>query len=138
MNINHLCTHSNSQNESPDSQQPSPRRRGAPCGNKNACTHGFYSRHFVENARKELQQADKLSGLDRELYLAFWRVQLVLKNDPDNIAVQKKASAELIELVRLKYNIGVNDIEGITNALQKVSYDIAISPELIQRLGQDW
>ena len=146
MNINYLCTHSNPQNESLATLEPvtqdSPlarRRRGAQPGNKNARTHGFYSKHFVENARKDLRAAaNELSGLDRELYLTVWRTQLVFKNDPDNIAVQEKATAELINLVRLKYDVGVKDVDGITNALQKMAYDISLPQEVIHRLRQSW
>ena len=56
-------------------QQPLRRRRGAPIGNQNARTHGFYSSHFTEKEQDSFQDAVHLNGLQGEIALLRLKIR---------------------------------------------------------------
>ena len=56
-------------------EQPVQRRRGAPTGNQNARTHGFYSSRVAENDRDLLQNAVHLKGLQGEIGLLRLKIR---------------------------------------------------------------
>ncbi|MEN8614742.1 hypothetical protein ABFB09_05610 [Dehalogenimonas sp. THU2] len=113
---------------------PAPKRRGAPAGNRNACTHGYYSKGFIENARRRIQEVTGFTGIDGELFLSIYRMQLVIKHDPDNVRVQQRAMASFMDMVRRKYDVGHRDVNDLAAAMNKVRHDFALPPETLERL----
>ena len=58
------------------------RRRGAPLGNQNARTHGFYSSSLRDKGREPLQNAVHLNGLQGEIALLRLKIRRLVSN-PD-------------------------------------------------------
>ena len=65
----------------PDHQPPK-RRRGAPLGNQNARTHGFYSSHAREKDRQSIRDAFQLNGLQEEIALIRLKIKRIV-SQPD-------------------------------------------------------
>ena len=63
-------------------QQPPRRRRGAPIGNQNARTHGFYSSRFTKKELDSLQDAVRLNDLQGEIALLRLKIRRIVAN-PD-------------------------------------------------------
>ena len=63
-------------------QQPPRRRCGAPLGNQNVRTHGFYSSRFTENEQDSFLHAVRLNGLRGEIALLRLRIRRLVSN-PD-------------------------------------------------------
>ena len=59
------------------------RRRGAPLGNQNARTHGFYSSRVAEKDRALLQDAVHLKGLQGEIALLRLKIRRIASH-PDS------------------------------------------------------
>ena len=71
--------------DSQQTNQPSPprRRRGAPIGNQNARTHGFYSSRLTERDQDSLPDAVHLKGLRVEIALIRLKIRRLVSN-PDS------------------------------------------------------
>jgi hypothetical protein len=111
--------------------RPSRRRPGAPKGNQNAMCHGFYSQGFSDDIRRKLSALGGVSALDRELYLAFLKMKLVMLHDPGNESLVNKTFRALAKMVCLKYGIGRRDRDGIERFLPAAAFEfVALSARL--------
>ena len=63
-------------------EQHTQRRRGAPLGNRNARTHGFYPAYLTEKEREPLHNAVYLKGLQGEIALLRLKIRRLISN-PD-------------------------------------------------------
>ena len=63
------------------------RRRGAPAGNQNARTHGFYSQVFDEDEKRALEESSGAGGLDNEIELVRVKLRSALFRDPHNFRI---------------------------------------------------
>ena len=61
-----------------NTEQPVQRRRGAPLGNQNARTHGFYSSTLREKEREPLQNAVHFNGLQGEIALLRLKIRRIV------------------------------------------------------------
>jgi len=80
-----------------DNMQPN-RKRGAPIGNHNARTHGFYSLHLTARQRRALEAASYLKGLDQEIAIVRMKIEDILATAPENIEVLMLAISMLVKL----------------------------------------
>ncbi|MDV2989189.1 MAG: hypothetical protein P3T54_03420 [Dehalogenimonas sp.] len=102
-----------------------PRRRGAPRGNQNACKHGVYSLKTTRKIHALLERSGNFTVLQREMYAAFIRSQMVAIHDPHNDAVLNKTLKALVKLVCRHFRLDRKDGEGIMSAIQLVGRMLA-------------
>ena len=102
------------------------KKRGAQLGNQNARRHGFYSNVLDETEKQDIEQAVWVEGLDMEIALLRVKLKSVIRNDPDNIELITRAAESLARLLKVKYNIGKNDKQGLKEAIGNVLRDIAL------------
>ena len=85
------------------------RRRGAPLGNQNARTHGFYSSSLTEKERDSFQNAVYLKGLQGEIALLRLKIRRLVSNPdapPDlffraiNVLIRTMEVNEIINNIR--------------------------------------
>jgi len=95
---------------------------GAPLGNQNARTHGYFSNKLTLEQVNYLSSAD-VSGLDREITILRLKINSILANDPGNVPVLVKAMSSLSKLVKAKQRLDPNSLQDLSEALQKASRD---------------
>jgi len=130
------CSQPAIHNPEPTTQNPQ-RRCGAPAGNRNAQVHGFYSNRATEALRRAIKENTSLSGFDREVMLAFWQY-IVVNTRGATQRVAERVLLRLVKLVRVKYGLGRDDLDGMENALQRLPCDLPISAELARILAAAW
>jgi hypothetical protein len=79
--------------------ESSGKKRGAQPGNRNARTHGFYSKDLAADQQEVLKAAAGLSNFDQEVAFLRLRIHSIITKDPDNHAVLLKALSMLIKLI---------------------------------------
>jgi hypothetical protein len=102
------------------------KKRGAPKGNQNARTHGFYS-HVLDRAQKaRLKWAREVDGIDEEI--AIMRVKLLTLVDdyPDRVDLQMSAANTIARLLRTRHIISGGRKHSIEDAIRKVNTELAI------------
>ncbi|AKG54394.1 hypothetical protein DGWBC_1780 [Dehalogenimonas sp. WBC-2] len=119
-----------------ENKSPLKRRRGAPPGNCNARTHGYYSKVFIAQNRLRIEALTGFTGIDLELFQAKCRLQQVLQHKPVNVGVRKRMLVLFIGMVVLKYRVAKHDNQGLIAALEKVPDDFSLSPEILEQLEQ--
>ncbi len=102
------------------------RKRGAPRGNQNARRHGFYSNVLDEAGIKDFWQATQVEGIDTEIALLRVKLKSVIRHDPDNVKLIILATESIARLLKVKYNIGKRDKQGLKEAIGNVLRDIAL------------
>ena len=102
------------------------KRRGAPPGNQNARTHGFYSKVLDEKEQLDFAQATEVEGLDAEIALLRVKIKSLVARDPENLKLISQVTNALSRLVITKYNIGKTDKQGLKEAMHNVLKDIAV------------
>jgi hypothetical protein len=102
------------------------RKRGAPKGNQNARTHGFYSKVLDEAELLDFELAAGVEGFDDEITLLRVKIKSLLENDPENIKLLMDATTTLANLVKTKYKISKEQKKGLKEAIENVLKDIAI------------
>jgi hypothetical protein len=100
--------------------------RGAQKGNRNACTHGFYSKILDEKERLDYKQAVEVEGLDGEIAMFRVKLKSLLEKDPENIKLITHAINALIRLEIAKYNISKDDKPGFKEATLNVLKEIGL------------
>ena len=75
-------------------------KRGAPAGNHNARTHGFYSMALNEAEKLELEQAVGVEGIDAEIALLRVKLRRVLEKEPQNIKLIMQAANMISKLLK--------------------------------------
>jgi hypothetical protein len=100
--------------------------RGAPLGNQNARTHGFYSKVLDEEQQQEYTQAVEVEGLDSEIALLRVKIKSLVAHDPENIDLITQVTNALTRLIVTKYNINKTDKQGLREAIGNVLKDVAL------------
>ncbi len=82
------------------------RPRGGQIGNHNALKHGYYSKIFTEEEKKDLCSAGEVRGLDQEIALLRHVIKeaVSIKDDKHQMLVVRAASA-LNKLMRTRQKI---------------------------------
>jgi hypothetical protein len=99
---------------------------GAPKGNQNARTHGFYSRVLDESEQRDFEQATRVEGLDEEIALVRVKIKSLVEREPDNLKLIMRGMKILEGMLRTRYNIGKEDKQSLKNAIGTVLKDIAL------------
>ena len=102
------------------------RKRGAPKGNQNARTHGFYSKVLDEAEQLDFELVSGFDGFDGEIALLRVKIKSLLEKDPENIKLILQATNTLVNLVKAKYNITKEQKQGLTEAIGNVLRDVAM------------
>jgi uncharacterized protein YjcR len=102
------------------------RKRGAPKGNQNARTHGFYSKVLDEAEQLDFELASDVENFDDEIALLRVKIKSLLEKDPENIKLLMQATESLARLVKTNYNITKEQKKGLKEAIGNVLKDIAI------------
>lgn len=102
-----------------------PRRRGAPRGNKNARTHGAYSRQLTRKIHDLVARCPNLPESNREVYVAFIRAQFVMTRAPHNEAVVNQTMNALVKTVCNRWFLDPYDQDALKDALQRVASDLS-------------
>ncbi len=102
------------------------RKSGAPEGNQNARTHGFYSKVLDEAEQLDFELVSGFDGFDGEIALLRVKIKSLLEKDPENIRLLMQATESLARLVKTKYNITREQKKGLKEAIGNVLKDIAI------------
>jgi hypothetical protein len=97
-----------------------PRKGGAPKGNQNARTHGFYARELDEAEKLEYLFATEVDGLDSEIALLRTKIKSLIACDPENIKLITQATNALARLIMTKYNISKQDPETFKEKIDNV------------------
>ncbi len=82
------------------------RRVGAPKGNQNARRHGFYSKVRTLEEQRDLVRAAGMHGLDDEISMMRVKIRSLMRTDPQNQALLKRALRTLAKLVRTDKQLG--------------------------------
>jgi len=102
------------------------RKRGAPKGNQNARTHGFYSKVLDEAEQLDFELVSGFNGFDDEIALLRVKIKSLLEKEPENIRLLMQATESLARLVKTKYNISKEQKKGLKEAIENVLKEIAI------------
>ena len=103
------------------------RKRGAQPGNRNARTHGFYSKKLDETEKAEHRLALEIEGLDYEIALMRVKLQSLIAHDPGNIPLITQAANSLTRLLTAKHTISQNDGKSKQAALQQACNNVFAS-----------
>jgi len=103
------------------------RKRGAQPGNRNAKTHGFYSKKLDETEKAEHRLAVKVEGLDYEIALMRVKLQSLIVHDPANIKLITQAANTLTRLITAKHTISQNDGKSKQAALENIRNNVISS-----------
>jgi len=101
-------------------------KRGAPKGNQNARTHGFYSRVLDEANQLDFELASGVEGIDDEIALLRVKIKSLLEHDPENIKLIMQATNALARLIKTKYRITKEQRKGLKEAIGNVLRDVAL------------
>ncbi|MEL7562846.1 hypothetical protein [Dehalogenimonas sp. 4OHTPN] len=112
-----------------------PRRRGAQPGNRNAVSHGYYSRQRAEAFRRVIEDSG-YSGYDLDIVLALWQIALLGGGPPGPAGLKDGSFNHLCALVRRKYGLprrGFDD--DLAAYFIRLCFDLALTPSLRSRLA---
>ena len=102
------------------------RRRGAPRGNQNARTHGFYSRVLDDVEQIDFELASDVYGIDDEIALLRVKIKSLVKHDPESVQLMTKATNALARLVMTRYNITGGEKKKLKEAIGNVLREVAV------------
>jgi tRNA G37 N-methylase Trm5 len=83
-------------------QENNKNKRGAPLGNQNARTHGFYSKRLSRKQQKVLESASNLSGVDQEIAIVRMKIEDILSTSPQSYDALMLAVSVLVKLLKAK------------------------------------
>ena len=84
----------------PPPQPDGVRKRGAPKGNRNAVTHGYYSKGKQAELNTELAKLPPLAQLDAQIEIYSARARVILLSDPVNARVLRAVANRIARLKR--------------------------------------
>ncbi|MFH1140645.1 MAG: hypothetical protein V1724_03010 [Chloroflexota bacterium] len=85
--------------------ESSSRRRGAPSGNQNARTHGFYSSALSPQAQEALREAVSLKDLQSEIALMRVKVMDMVSSPDTSTELLLQAIRALTRLVDVQHKV---------------------------------
>ena len=98
---------------------------GAPTGNQNARTHGFYSNALNEVEKLELEQAVGVEGIDAEVALLRVKLKRVLEKDPQNIKLIMQAANMIAKLLKASEKMTPKQKKKVEEAVDNSITDVA-------------
>ena len=101
-------------------------KRGAPKGNQNARTHGFYSRALTEAEKADLEEASFVEGIDQEIAFLRMKLKELAENSPDRIDLHLEAANMIARLIRTHYQISNKQKKSLKDAIHKVLTEVAV------------
>ena len=102
------------------------KKSGAPQGNQNARTHGFYSKVLDEQQQLDYERATEEEGIDGEIALLRVKIKSLVARDPENTDLIVRATNSLARLVITRYNISKTDKQSLKEVINNVLKDIAL------------
>jgi len=102
------------------------KKRGAPKGNQNAKTHGFYSQILDEAQKLQLEAAREVEGIDEEIAILRVKLLTLIDEHPDRIDLQMVAASTIARLVRTKLHISAGQKKSLKDAITKALTEIAV------------
>jgi len=113
-------------------QESNKNKRGAPLGNQNARTHGFYAKKLSKRERATFEAASNLKGLDQEITLVRTKIESIIDSDPENVPVLMLAISALVKLLKAKQMLQKDDpeLQGdiVENALSNLAASCGLWP----------
>lgn len=100
--------------------------QGGQEGNRNARTHGFYSRALDEVEKIDFELAEGVDGIDDEIALLRVKIKSVLDHDPENVQLLMKATSTLSRLVTARYKMTGGERKKLKDAIGNVLREIAV------------
>jgi len=100
--------------------------RGAPKGNQNARTHGFYSKALTAAEQLEIEHAAAMCGLDEEIILLRMKLRDLAESNPDRIDLHIAAATSIAKLVKIRYQVTKDETHSLKEAISKVLTDVAL------------
>jgi hypothetical protein len=91
---------------------PPPNKRGAPLGNQNARTHGFYAKKLSKKEQAALDDAAGINGVDNEIALLRVKIGSIIDSGQGNLRVLNAAISTLAKLLKLKDTLHKNNPDG--------------------------
>ena len=92
---------------------------GAPLGNQNARTQGFYSKVLDKTDLRNLKEAETVIGLDDEINLLRAKLKTLVELDADNVRLISSAASSLARLLRTRQFLAKSKGERIRQSVQK-------------------
>jgi uncharacterized protein YjcR len=111
------------------------RKGGAPKGNQNARTHGFYSKALDATQREDMDMAIEIGDIDDEIALLRVKIKAVLEKDPENFKLILQATNILAGMMIKKYQINKDQKKGLKEAIITTIKEIALPAGI--NLGAD-
>lgn len=105
-------------------------------GNRNAHTHGLYSKRNAEAYRRVISGSAGLDGLDLDIALALWQSERVFAAVPDRELLHDSALRKLFGLVRRKYGFTRRDDDELMPVIFiRLCFDLVFTADLQSRLA---
>ncbi len=98
-------------------------KRGAPKGNQNARTHGFYSQALTRAEQTVMAHAlehGTPESLDQEIALLRARLLQIVHADPDNTHLIIEAASAIARLMRTRYQLTPDHAESLSDSVRDV------------------
>lgn len=102
-------------------------RRGAPPGNQNARTHGFYAKKLSKREQRAFEAAFNLKGLDQEIALVRAKIESIAKSGDENVPVLMLAISALVKLLKAKQMLRKDDPDSDGDIVQNALGNLAAS-----------
>jgi hypothetical protein len=102
------------------------KKRGAPKGNQNARTHGFYSKVLDDAQRLQLDEAREVEGIDEEIAILRVKLLTLISDYPDRIDLQMLAASTIARLIRTRHSINAGQKKSLKDAITKVLTEVAV------------
>ena len=100
--------------------------QGAPKGNRNSRTHGFYSRALDDIEKIDFELASGVDGIDDEIALLRVKIKSLVEHDPENVRLMMQATSTLVRLVTTRYQIAKEEKKRLKEAIGNVLREMAI------------
>lgn len=102
------------------------RKRGAPLGNQNARTHGFYSKKLSKREKAAVEAASNLKGLQEEIALVRAKIEAITKSGSENVPVLMLAISGLVKLLKAEHMLRQNDPHSFSEEIKNMLREKAI------------
>lgn len=122
--------------EKDESKEKSKRKRGAPVGNQNARTHGFYAKTLDLAEKEAFERATKVEGLGNEIALVRVKLESALRKDPGNTRLVLEATNTLARLLSAGEKLTATEKKGLKEKIAGVFTNVALPAGLT--LAIDW
>jgi hypothetical protein len=97
-----------------------PNKRGAPFGNQNARTHGFYAKSLSKKEQEALEEAAEVKGVDNEIALLRVKIASIIDSDTENVRALNAAISTLARLLKINDTLRKNNPEGLAEISSRV------------------